>query len=300
MRVHAVLLAGLVGVVAVGARAQARNVSGAPFTAIWTTTTESPAGTKVETAILARASNGSVYRADLVDGRIRDLRIEDATTNRITGCKPELKACTIWTPFHSLLPKTAVEEQARLERLEKLDDRGLTEPPAHIFASGRNVQYDTGKRDTEHIERVFALGTKQENGKTLYGLRNQMMDKKGDIIYQSDSWSSADGLTLFVKTDHAEEKMVVTSKLEEIQFIEPDAALFVIPKSYGKSQIANFPTRDKMPQMVCDAAPIPDENCLKYPQDVRPAGVTSHSPTNADSLSNNGQPQLGSPAPGPH
>jgi len=286
--------------VAAGAQAQARNVSGAPFTARWTMTTVSPAGTTVQTAIIARASNGSVYRADLVDGRIHNLRIEDVTTNRMTGCNPEMKSCTIWKPFYPLVPKTAVEEQVRLEKLEMLDDRGLTEPPAHIFTSERNVQYDTGQKDKEHIERVFALGTKQENGKTLYGLRTRTMDKKGNITYQSDSWSSADGLTSIVKTNHPMEKKVVTSKLDEIQYVEPDAALVLIPKGYGTSQLANFPTRDRMPQVACDAAPVPDENCLKYPQDVRPAGVTSHSQTNADGLSNNGQPQLGSPAPGPH
>jgi hypothetical protein len=268
MRFHTVLLAGMVGVYAAVAGAQAVVVKDEPFTATWTRVTKFPSGmvrtsqlggslvldpptailigpqagesrldptvnpfdvappaalrynviqqgssglsqgehVREETVVVARASDGSIYKKSTSNDHDPEIVIYDvphgrmiyATSNRLDIRKLPLKA------------RSVEEERAILERVHQ--------------PSGKTA----GKETVAH---TTALGVKTEDGMTLFGQKFDSTTKRDGktLTSESESWMSDTGLTTLMSYNDSQGK-TITEKLETYHAGEPDAKLFKVPK----------------------------------------------------------------------
>ena len=191
--------------------AQIMRIANAPFTATVKDTEDGGL-----TYLTIRASNGSTYSASTAKGgHTAHIRIEDVPNNRII----ELSATPPNYTYRFLEPskggcKTDSIESYR-ERLQRFQESYLQNP-------------DREKPPGGHVHRVI-LGTKQEDGMTLFGERAEFTLANGEKR-TTEKWESDLGFDVSRITDWHGKTRVWT--VTDIERVKPDPTLFEIPKEY--------------------------------------------------------------------
>ena len=193
--------------------AQIVHIANAPFTATGKDTEDG--GLTYLTIQLARASNGSTYRASTAkDGHTAQIHIEDVPNNRIielSAQPPNYTYRFIEAPKRGLFADSI---DSYRERLQRFQNSYIQNP-------------DRDKLDG-HVHRVI-LGTKQENGMTLFGERAEFTLENGEKR-TTEKWESDLGFDMSRITDWHGRTRVWT--VTDVERVEPDPTLFEIPKEY--------------------------------------------------------------------
>jgi hypothetical protein len=226
------------------ALAQADYVVNEPFTATETHTVTRAGKIAIETLTLARASDGSIYRAYSTTGSpAYRASIDDVPNQRIIRLDLKKQTYSILAQV-DLTTKTAddVENAIRARRDESRERRSL----------GLGVE---GKEN--HSD----LGVQVEDGVTLYGwavdritLRPPLRGRpQSDIILHSETWTTDFGVNMTYesaqydvdrpddpKTEIREEDVVT-----DLQRGEPDQSLFRTPEGFAPEGVTPQPARHR-------------------------------------------------------
>src|ERR1700761_1637648 len=102
------------------------TVSGAPFTATWTAKVERTRGIEIIVAEVARASDGSVYQARTVDGKIQSVAIDDVPNERRISLSVPTNTCEVSTPPGRpyWVVRTVAQQRAVLEHWQAEFEKG--------------------------------------------------------------------------------------------------------------------------------------------------------------------------------
>jgi hypothetical protein len=213
------------------ALAQADYVVNEPFTATETHTITRAGKATTETLTLARASDGSIYRASTTKGSPTSrASIDDVPKRRIILLDTKKQTYSILDQAQMAV-KTAddIDNEIRQRRDESRERRSL----------GLGVE---GKEN--HSD----LGLRKEDDLTLYGwsidritLRPPLRKKpQSDIILHSETWATDFGVNMTYESvqydiDAPDDPKTAVRELDVLSDLtrdEPDPALFRIPEGY--------------------------------------------------------------------
>jgi hypothetical protein len=219
------------------AHGQTEYVTGAPYTAKATMTTEGHRKA-FETATLARASDGSTYRMVYAMGKVNYRNvIEDVPGHRVIFLNPRNHTYTI-KEDQEMKTLTAEQFAERSEALQK------------EYAARPGFSNPIGERTTR-----TALGTKVENGFKLYGKVDDFVQVASEIrghakpamTTHTEEWSTDFGVTTLMvftlvrgSADSPDYFSKQTTTVTNIRREEPSSALFRIPDGY--KQLEQSPT----------------------------------------------------------
>jgi hypothetical protein len=192
--------------------AQLANITDAPLTA---TITFSVNGQPTSTEEIARANNGSTYdQSKSREGSFVHTFIVDIPNNRrieLTGL-PLSHTYRIQTSDRKIYTCTLEEYRATLQRLqESFRDRP-----------------DRDKPNGSHHHEI-PLGTRQQDGMTVFGSRDEIVLSTGEKRIVED-WQSDLGFAVTFADSSDTHPMVRT--LTNVRHVEPDPKLFDIPAEY--------------------------------------------------------------------
>ena len=200
---------------ALSARAQGViTLTGAPFSATWTVTTDSAGSVTTTKMVAARSSDGSVYRAIYKDGNPDLIEIDDVPHEKRIEIRPQMKQYTeTAVPGGKWVTRTKEQQHALLEHWEMAYSRQATNQ----------------KKDST------PLGVKVVDGMTIYG--SHYVRTKDDVrTMEGDTWLSDLGFLYSSRYEIFREKKIETSMLTEMKRGEPDASLFIGPSGYTLTQ----------------------------------------------------------------
>jgi hypothetical protein len=196
---------------------QTEHVIGAPFTAHEKSTFQTNGKTSMETSVLARSSDGSLYFSRFAEGIVKySVTIEDVPNHRSIRINPRNHTYFI-QPLSPGPILTVDQEKTSLQQMQQAKAYdGQTKPIGN----------------SENTIRNTALGTREENGFTLYGRQSETVMQTGFRIL-IEQWEADLGVVVRSSSlqsgtvDHQETQIVTDLRREE-----PDATLFRIPDGY--------------------------------------------------------------------
>jgi len=182
---------------------------------------------------VARASDGSLYRATYVNGALWQVEIDDVVHDLRIILHPDAMQYSIeHVPRGTLVTRTLDQERAYLER-----------------TSGDNIR----KGHPETMVQT-GLGTKSVNGMTIYG--HHFVKAKGKTsTEEGDVWLSDLGFVYASNTKSLWSKSETTLTLEGIKREEPMRSLFVVPAGYKKITLDKGPVIEACGSGVMDLPP---------------------------------------------
>ena len=212
MTARSTLLPVVFFVTALSARAQGvMTVTGAPFSATWTVTTDTAGSVTTTKTIAARSSDGSVYRVVYKDGNPDLIEIDDVPHEKRIEIRPQMKQYTEMaaTPRGKWVTRTTEQQHAVLEH----------------WNTAYSDQATNQKKDST------PLGVKVIDGMTIYG--HHFVRTRDDVrTMEGDTWLSDLGFIYSSRSEILSEKKIETSVLAEMKRGEPDASLFLVPSGY--------------------------------------------------------------------
>jgi hypothetical protein len=216
MNAKTTLLLMLLAVFSLSARGQfVMTITGAPFSATWTTTTDKAGSVTTTRIVASRSSDGSVYRAIYKDGQLDWIEIEDVPHERHVEIRPQLKQYTeTEPPGGRWVTRTMEQHHAILERW--------------------NIQFT--RQATTQRKDSTPLGMKVVDGMTLYGHHYvRTRDRDNVRTVEGEAWESDFGVTYSERTETFSVKTIETTTLTEMKRGEPDASLFIVPSGYTQT-----------------------------------------------------------------
>ena len=199
-------------VAALSARAQVVvTLTGAPFSATWTVTTDIAGSVTTTKTIAARSSDGSVYRAVYKDGNPDLIEIEDVPHEKRIEIRPQMKQYTeMAAPSQGKWVTRTTEQQ-------------------HAILEHWNIAYS--RQGTGQQKDLTPLGVKVVDGMRIYG--HHFVRTRDDVrTMEGDTWLSDLGFIYSSRSEILSENKIETSVLTEMKRGEPDASLFLIPSGY--------------------------------------------------------------------
>ena len=190
------------------------TVSGAPFTATWTAKVERTRGIEIIVAEVARASDGSVYQARTVDGKIQSVAIDDVPNERRISLSVPTNTCEVSTPPGRpyWVVRTVAQQRAVLEHWHAEFEKGFDRKGPEI-----------SKHET-------AMGTKVEDGMTVFGQHYvHTRNSDGSVVSEGETWQTDLGFVISQTSRQVDPKTTSTSELKDIHRGEPDPKLFQLP-----------------------------------------------------------------------
>jgi hypothetical protein len=215
MSARSILLPVVFLVSALSARAQAViTLIGAPFSATWTGTTDTAGSVTTTKIVVARSSNGSVYRAIYKDGNpdlIEFIEIDDVPHEKQISIRIQMKQYTETppSPRGEWVTRTTEQQHAILEHW--------------------NIAYTRQAANQKKDE--TPLGVKIVDGMTLYG-HHFVRTRDNVRTMEGDTWQSDLGFNYSEHCESLSDKRIIVSTLSEIRRGEPDSSLFIVPSGY--------------------------------------------------------------------
>jgi hypothetical protein len=213
MNARSILVALFFFVFALNSRAQAvMNLTGEPFSATWTMTTESAGIVTTTKVVAARSSDGSVYCATYKGGIIDWIEIDDVPHEKRIEIHPQTKQYTesVPRPQGKWITRTSEQQHAVLESWNKPYTR---EAP--------NQRKDS-----------TPIGVKIIDGMTIFG--SHYVRTRDDVrTMDGVTWLSDLGFIYSSRSESLTDKKITSLGLTEIKRGEPDASLFIVPSDYA-------------------------------------------------------------------
>jgi len=187
------------------------TLTGAPFSATWTETTDTAGIVTTTRRVAARSSDGSVYFATNQNGVAVLIEIDDVPHEKKIQIWPQMKQYTEMAPAPrgKWLTRTTAEQHAIME----------------YWNAAYSRQSLDQKKDS------IPLGAKVVDGMTIYG-SHYVRTKDNVRTMEGETWNSDLGFTYSSRSEIFREKKIATLTLTEMKRAEPDASLFIVPSGY--------------------------------------------------------------------